>query len=74
MKSENSQEFETVIAREQVVSAVASWLQAMRVVKMDEIITDIQFIDLVGVPECQLIPVKIFIEKEKEVEVKHRNG
>lgn len=66
---------ETVISRSNIVDQIAALLYATKVVPADTEITNIQFGELFGASETELVPLKIFTKgREKEVQVIKYNG
>lgn len=60
---------ETTINRDTIVSQVAAFLYAVGIVHDDEHILNIQFGELFGASDKELVPIKIELKKKQRVEV-----
>lgn len=60
---------ETTINRDIIVSQVAAFLYAASIVHDDEHIQNIQFGELFGASDTELVPIKIELKKKQRVEV-----
>lgn len=62
-------EIETVINRQTIVDQVAAFLYAAGYVHDNEHVTNIQFKELFGESDVELVPIKICLKKQQEIEV-----
>lgn len=60
---------ETTINRDTIVSQVAAFLYAAGIVNDDEHISNIQFGELFGASDTELVPIKIHLKMPQRVEV-----
>lgn len=65
---------ETTISRDNIVSQVAALLYATGFVKDNQEITNIQFGELFGSSDTELVPLTVSIKNEKEVHGKIYHG
>jgi hypothetical protein len=70
----NSKVLDISISRTNIVDQVAALLYATGVVNNRDNITNIQFGELFGASDTELVPLKVYINKEVEVELLETNG
>jgi hypothetical protein len=65
-------EIELTLSRQTIVDQVAAFLYAAGIVHDDEEVNNIQFSDIFGRSDIELVKTKIFIKKHQQVDlVKH---
>lgn len=66
-------EIELTINRQTIVDQVAAFLYAAGLVHDYEHVTNIQFKELFGASDIELVPIKICLKKQQEIDLTQHN-